>query len=77
MCHDVLEDKGIKTKRPFRKFYEPTAEGNKQKDMDKINALMLAMPRKPKDTPAKTVAAPTPTTNPAPATMAEEADLAF
>ena len=77
MCHNVLEDKGIKTKRPFRKFYEPTPEGNKQKDMDKINALMLAKPRKSKATPAKTAAAPALTTAPEPATVAEEADLAF
>lgn len=77
MCHNVLEDKGIKTKRPFRKFYEPTPEGKSQKDMDKMNALMLAKPRKPKATPAKTAAAPAPTTDPAPAAMAEEVDIAF
>ena len=77
MCHNVLEDKGIKTKRPFRKFYEPTPEGKSQKDMDKMNAFMLAKPRKPKATPAKTAAAPAPTTDPAPAAMAEEADYAF
>lgn len=75
MCHNVLEGKGIKTKRPFRKFYEPTPEGNSQKDMDKMNALMLAKPRKPKATPAKTAAAPT--TASAPATVEEEADFAF
>lgn len=77
MCHNVLEAKGVKTKRPFRKFYEPTPEGNSQRDMDKINALTLAKPRKPKATPAKTAAAPAPTTDPTPAAMAEEADFAF
>jgi hypothetical protein len=45
--------------------------------MDKMNALMLAKPRKPKATPAKTAAAPAPTTDPTPAAMAEETDFAF
>ena len=78
MCHNVLEDKGIHTKRPFRKCYEPTQEGSRQRDMDKTNARMLTKPpRKAKATPAKTAAAPALTTAPEPATVAEEADLAF
>lgn len=77
MCHNVLEDKGIHTKRPFRKCYEPTQEGSRQRDMDKTHARMLTKPRKPKAIPPKTAAAPAPTTDQAPATMAEETDLAF
>lgn len=48
-----------------------------QKDMDKINALMLAKPRKPKATSAKTAAANVPTTGQAPATVVDETDLDF
>lgn len=76
MCHNVLEDKGIHTKRPFRKCYEPTQEGSRQRDMDKTHARMLTKPpRKAKAT--KTAAAPVLTTATEPATVAEEADLAF
>jgi DNA-binding MarR family transcriptional regulator len=44
MCHNVLEAKGVKTKRPFRKFYEPTEQGKNQRQMDLANAKSMTKP---------------------------------
>lgn len=68
MCHNVLESTGVKTKRPFRKFYEPTPEGNNQKQLDQISAHMLVKKSNKAKKGAKTALVPTPV---------EEADLAF
>ena len=77
MCHNVLEAKGVKTKRPFRKFYEPTPEGNSQKKLDQHHAAMLTkqsqqVSAKPKITKMKKTAKVIPV--PAPA---DEADHVF
>jgi biotin operon repressor len=69
MCHDVLQAKGVKTKRPFRKYYEPTPEGNSQRNLDKHNAARLAKPSqlvsvKPKITKRKKSAKATPAPTP-------------
>lgn len=44
LCHNVLEKKGVETKRPFRKFYEFSKQGKMDKEGDAIRAHRLAKP---------------------------------